>query len=68
MVVCALLFGFNLGVYNIFKCFLFVLAIFFMLISKNINISLADGNVIRRGSGIQLVFGVLLLIISVWVH
>ena len=40
-------------------------AIVFMSVSRNVNISLADYNVIRKGSGIQLIFGVMILIISV---
>ncbi len=55
-------------VFVVCKVFLFVFAIFFMSVSRNVNISLADDKVIRKGSGIQLIFGVLLLIISVWVQ
>jgi len=39
-----------------------------MSVSRNANISLADDKVIRKGSGIQLIFGVMLLIVSVWVQ
>jgi regulator of protease activity HflC (stomatin/prohibitin superfamily) len=63
------LFVFNFGVYGIAcKVFLFVFAIVFMSVSKNVNISLADDKVIRKGSGIQLIFGVMLLIVLVWVQ
>ncbi len=37
-----------------------------MSISGNTNFSFSDDRVTRKGSGIQLIFGVLILIISVW--
>jgi regulator of protease activity HflC (stomatin/prohibitin superfamily) len=38
-----------------------------MSISRNINSSLSDYKVTRKGSGIQLIFGVFILIISIWI-
>ena len=39
-----------------------------MSVSKNVNVLLADDKVTRKGSGIQLIFGIMLIIISIWVQ
>ncbi|MBA3750004.1 MAG: slipin family protein [Nitrosopumilus sp.] len=38
-----------------------------MSILKNIDSSLSDSKITKKGSGIQLIFGVILLIISIWI-
>jgi regulator of protease activity HflC (stomatin/prohibitin superfamily) len=38
-----------------------------MSITNNTNFSISDDKITKKGSGIQIVFGVLLLIISIWI-
>jgi regulator of protease activity HflC (stomatin/prohibitin superfamily) len=38
-----------------------------MSVSKNINFSLSDDIVTKKGSGVQLIAGVLLLLLSIWI-
>ncbi|MGN6822441.1 MAG: SPFH domain-containing protein [Candidatus Nitrosocosmicus sp.] len=49
------------------KAFLFEFLYYIMSVSKDISFSLSDDIVTKKGSGVQLIAGVLLLILSIWI-
>src|SRR5919112_1334444 len=59
--------GCNFCLICICKVFLFVFDSICMSVSKTVAAPLSNDKVARKGSGIQLIFGVLVLIVSLWI-